>query len=407
MLSNVKIDSKSIVHLSLSVEYQSDLGRHKDIYHFEKFNVWRDADLLPSDMQQQLMGKEAGYKQSFNFKAGELTDKKLSSLLYTIKNQQFNRHPRENLKIEPEAGRYYPKGWFQGINDNYSENMFPARLVHIDDDKIEVDFNHPLADYNLVLGIEVFSVHQSFDEHGGRCSDALSVLLDGPGMQLPYKHKVTEFINNESFSRVDSNADGLFYVMPRKVNHIDSQAQQNLSNLYDDLLPREGRILDLMSSINSHLSEKFNHAQVTGLGMNQEELDLNPRLSETLIHDLNTDTQLPYDNETFDAVMCNLSVEYLTQPINVFVEVARVLKKGGVFVCSFSNRWFPTKAIAIWNNLHEFERVALVAEYFTASKCFEDMHTYSLRGQSRPDDDAHINKSFVSDPIYAVWGKKK
>lgn len=50
----------------------------------------------------------------------------------------------------------------------------------------------------------------------------------------------------------------------------------------------------------------------------------------------------------FSIRSCSSSVEYLIHPIEVFSEVARVLKPGAPFVVTFSERWFPTKAIELW-----------------------------------------------------------
>lgn len=86
-------------------------------------------------------------------------------------------------------------------------------------------------------------------------------------------------------------------------------------------------------------------------------------------------------------------------------EVARVLRPGGLFINTFSNRWFPIKAIAVWAEMHEFERIGLVTEYYLQSGRFNEIHTLSIRGLSRPQDHAHYAKTAVSDPVYAVWGR--
>jgi SAM-dependent methyltransferase len=125
-----------------------------------------------------------------------------------------------------------------------------------------------------------------------------------------------------------------------------------------------------------------------------------------VIQDLNQNTRLPFDPRSFDAVVCSVSVEYLIHPLEVFREVARVLKPGGRFIVSFSNRWFAPKTIAIWPNLHEFERMGLVSEYFLSSGRFSDIHTWSMRGLPRPKDDKYIDQTPFSDPLYAVWGTR-
>lgn len=89
-------------------------------------------------------------------------------------------------------------------------------------------------------------------------------------------------------------------------------------------------------------------SHMAGLGMNREELQKNPILTDYVVQDLNASPVLEFPDNTFDVVTNCVSVDYLTKPLEVFQEVHRVLKPGGLFVNSFSNRCFPTKAIAIW-----------------------------------------------------------
>ncbi|MGB5639589.1 MAG: methyltransferase domain-containing protein, partial [Sedimenticolaceae bacterium] len=103
-------------------------------------------------------------------------------------------------------------------------------------------------------------------------------------------------------------------------------------------------------------------------------------------------------------VICSLSVEYLIKPFEVFAEVARVLRPGGRFIVTFSNRWFPPKVINVWEAIHEFERPGLVMEYFLRDGMFENLETWSIRGLPRPADDKYADRRQDSDPVYAVWG---
>jgi SAM-dependent methyltransferase len=140
--------------------------------------------------------------------------------------------------------------------------------------------------------------------------------------------------------------------------------------------------------------------------MNQEELDANPMLTRGLIHDLNLQPRLPFGEAEFDAVVCTVSVEYLTKPFEVFAEVRRVLRPGGRFVLTFSNRWFPPKVVRVWAAAHEFERPGLVLEYFLRSGGYTGLETFSIRGLPRPDDDKYADRLAHSDPVYAVWGSR-
>ena len=86
---------------------------------------------------------------------------------------------------------------------------------------------------------------------------------------------------------------------------------------------------------------------LAGLGLNERELKKNSRLGEYVVQDLNLSPGLPFESDSFDAVVCTVSVEYLIDPLAVFEEVTRVLLDDGYFIVTFSNRWFPTKAIRI------------------------------------------------------------
>ncbi|MEJ2593493.1 MAG: methyltransferase domain-containing protein, partial [Candidatus Thiodiazotropha sp.] len=106
------------------------------------------------------------------------------------------------------------------------------------------------------------------------------------------------------------------------------------------------------------------------------------------------------------AIVCTVSVEYLIKPLEVFAEALRVLKPGGRLILTFSNRWFQPKVVKIWQDLHEFERMGLVLEYFLHSGGFRDLETWSLRGLLRPADDKYADRMAFADPVYAVWGEK-
>ena len=131
----------------------------------------------------------------------------------------------------------------------------------------------------------------------------------------------------------------------------------------------------------------------------------NRQLSDYIVHDLNQTPELPYADNSFDAIISTVSVEYLTQPLLVFAEAARVLRPQGYFIVTFSNRWFPPKVIRIWQELQDFERMGLILEYFHRTKGFTRLRTYSVRGLPRPMSDKYYPEQKISDPVYAVWGQ--
>ena len=199
----------------------------------------------------------------------------------------------------------------------------------------------------------------------------------------------------ELFDREDPTPDEQFYAEPRNVVHLDMYALQAVTDLYRELLPPGGVILDLMSAWRSHLPTEVKYKRVVGLGMNAAEMAANPDLTESLVHNLNREAQLSFANHTFDAALCCVSVQYLIHPVEVFREVARVLKPGAPFVVTCSNRCFPAKAVNLWLHTDDPSHLQIVALYFMASADFTDI-VYQDRSPGAQ-----------FDPLYAVWGRKR
>ena len=134
---------------------------------------------------------------------------------------------------------------------------------------------------------------------------------------------------DDAFVREDEEPDSRFYARPRMVSHLDTTALDTVERLVAGLVPEEDpHILDLMAAVDSHLPSRRTFHQVTGLGMNEEELQANPALTRRVVHDLNADPSLPFSDDVFDVVLNVVSVEYLVRPVEVFREVARVLAHG-------------------------------------------------------------------------------
>ena len=198
----------------------------------------------------------------------------------------------------------------------------------------------------------------------------------------------------EAFGRYDETPDEEFYLLPRFVTHIDDRAIAAVTQLYRELFPPGGKILDLMSSWISHLPPGIEYRRVVGLGMNEVELRRNERLGSYVVQNLNTNPQLPFGDAEFDGVGICVSIDYLTRPVEVLREVGRVLKVGAPLIISFSNRCFPAKAVAVWHQLDDRGRVRLVELYLQEAGNFEN-----IRGLDRSP------RRLFSDPLYAVIGE--
>ena len=200
-----------------------------------------------------------------------------------------------------------------------------------------------------------------------------------------------------SFDREDESDDSLFYLEPRLLVHIDDAAINELGKYLFDQLPEGATILDLMSSWRSHIPGNIVIGEVYGLGMNSEEMSNNPQLDHWIVKDINKDPKLPYEENLFDAVIVVVSVQYITDPIEIFKEVNRVLKRNGKFHVVYSNRMFPTKATKIWKVFDDIERASLIGSYFANSGGWSVPNAVNLSPRG------HI----TSDPLYAVSAQKE
>ena len=194
-----------------------------------------------------------------------------------------------------------------------------------------------------------------------------------------------------AFSRIDESPDPDFYGQPRFVEHIDDIAIADVERIYRERLPAGGSILDCMSSWVSHLPPDVEYERVVGLGMNEAELGRNARLAAYVVHDLNRDPHLPFDDDSFDAAMICVSIQYLTRPVDVLRDLARVVRAGNPVIVTFSNRCFPTKAVAVWRTRSDRDHLQLVASYLT------DAGWRNVEPLASPPRRA--------DPLYAVVAK--
>ena len=198
------------------------------------------------------------------------------------------------------------------------------------------------------------------------------------------------------FDRVDEGDDAVFYSAPRLVVHIDDEAIAQIGRIFEEVLPSKARILDLMSSWRSHLPGGYPKGRVVGLGMNAVEMRENPQLDDCVVHDLNEDPRLPFEDEGFDAVLLTVSAQYLIKPVEVFREVNRVLTESGPLVITFSNRMFPTKAVRAWQASNDQQRMALLKLYLQKAEGYKD-----ITAENRSPKLGHY-----TDPVYLAMGRK-
>ena len=163
----------------------------------------------------------------------------------------------------------------------------------------------------------------------------------------------------------DPSDDQLFYLIPKFVQHAGAECRESLTKYYGCVLPDDGDVLDLCSSWTSHYPKGYKAKRCAALGLNALELLANPSKTEWTVQNLNKDLTLPYEDNSFDVVTNSLSADYLTSPLEVFKEIRRVLKPGGLAAMAFTNRCFPSKVVPCWTRpFTEPSHARIIASYY-------------------------------------------
>jgi len=391
------------------LRWMSSDARHTDRCYFSAVDFGRDV--LPADLGVRLPAAGPGITLEYAGAPDELIPGASPGARIELPRDDLDRLFATRRLPGPFQGRFYPAGWLAGntaVDGISGTDMRPFRVAELNRERVLIDLNHPLAGYALTFGGNIHAFLPDGEREVGQCNDIVaSIARPGAGMQCRPAEGTVDFIHPAAFGREDTSADNAFYRAPRFVQHLDATAREIINDLYRRAIAPRARVLDLMSSWVSHLDGVEDRVTVSGLGMNAAELSENPRLSDRQVQDLNHEPRLPYADDSFDMVVCTVSVEYLVAPFDVFAEVARVLRPGGRCIVTFSDRWFPPKVIRLWSELHPFERMGLVLEYFRDSGQYVELATESWHGRPRPVDDKYYPQRRKADPVFAVSARRR
>lgn len=391
--------------MEFSLQWQSPYGRHNDRWYADKIDFWRD--FFPGSLQQNISALSPGEKYTEAFGAGILVPEYSGENVIEFPKNLFAQS-KDGTITPPELGRFYPKSYAWKALNSFPNDTTPFRLVEISDKTLVADTNHPLAKFPLEVEASIVDILKTATQRGGSCNDIAELLTkNGPGMQVPVAGLQKPPKEECPFRRSNEDDDKEFYRKARFVHHLDNTARSHVQSVYSKFLSPGMRVLDLMSSWQSHLPDNLKDCQVAGIGLNEQELKSNEQLSSYIIHDLNQNPLIPYDDQYFDAAICTVSIEYLVRPREVFEELARIIRPGGIFVVIASDRWFPGKQILPWADLHPFERQGLVLNYFLREKGFGELCTQSIRNYPRPAEDKYANEMAFSDSLFVVSGTRK
>ena len=165
------IDMDSVADIVFQLKWKSEHADHRECYAARGINLWRDW--LPDNVRASLMGKQAWEQVSVEFAPGELFGNNGGPL----------KIDRKRFSMDPQSGRFYPKGRLSGLPGVFPQNMQPFRCVGINNGHMQVDMAHPLAEYPLHLSMTAGQISDKESERGGSSIDWVGLLTEGPGMQ--------------------------------------------------------------------------------------------------------------------------------------------------------------------------------------------------------------------------------
>lgn len=344
--------------LEFTISWEKDGIQHEEWYLGRKFNPVND--IFPRGMREALEGKTEGESVTLTYEPRLCIPRHKDSL---VRHKPLDKLRKKTLKgrpIIPRIGRFYPQGHISGILDVYPDTLTPFRLVQLDGESFTADCNHPLALIPITIQATIQYIELRDTGTYGNLTHWREKTCDwGPGMQTRLKGKPTDFFRDGFFDTVEDDSGS---ITPTAV---DATALQNLERIQARHVLPDMRVLDF------------------SLGNSGPE-------------------------GIYDAAICTLSMEYMTEPIETLKRIAEHLQPGSPIVIGFTNHFDEKLAIDGWIDMHDFERMGLVLEYLRQAGLDDAAKTYSMRNDWRPKDDPlFLETRGVSDPVYVVVGHKQ
>ncbi len=392
----------------VTFQWQGPWSAHKNQYYAAKINTWRDY--FPAGIELDLNNGNVGDSFLRKYKAYRLLEKHTPSRIYKIKHKQFNRKHIPGREIEPQFGRLYPAGIMLNVYGIYPENTLPCRLIAMDDNDYTFDMNHPLCQREVFFGVEILDINlEHMEDQGGRSEDWVDFMTSkGPSMEEYWQAEdgsPVDYFSGDALQRMDERDDKRFYQDAPCIELFDSRAREEVGKILQTLIPDNANILELMAGHQNYFLPQQKIQSLSGIGISEAEMQKNPALHRTLVHDLNSETPLPVDDNSLDAIVCIAGVEYWTKPDFLFQQIYQKLKPGGRFITIFNDQFVASKVVNIWNQVHPFERMTLVLNYLKKAG-FNKLNTWTIRGIPRNPEEVVSVETLDITPLFTVWGDK-
>ncbi|CAI3956539.1 Ubiquinone/menaquinone biosynthesis C-methylase UbiE/MenG (UbiE) (PDB:4OBW) [Commensalibacter communis] len=200
-----------------------------------------------------------------------------------------------------------------------------------------------------------------------------------------------------SFDIASNESDLQYFTKHSVPPMLDQGGYKAIEALYHTLIQESDTILDLMCGSDSHMPSEVLCENLIGIDLNPQALKENSALTRKITQDINDKPELPLKDNSVDYICLCCVFEYLRHPFTTLEECLRVLKPGGRIIISFTSRFLPLRATALWQALENQDRQGLIKVLLTRAG-FTDCD----QGEVHPPEDQTVWK----DPIYSVVARK-
>eukprot|EP00640_Fibrocapsa_japonica_P000093 CAMPEP_0113938004 /NCGR_PEP_ID=MMETSP1339-20121228/4449_1 /TAXON_ID=94617 /ORGANISM="Fibrocapsa japonica" /LENGTH=546 /DNA_ID=CAMNT_0000940931 /DNA_START=71 /DNA_END=1711 /DNA_ORIENTATION=+ /assembly_acc=CAM_ASM_000762 len=212
---------------------------------------------------------------------------------------------------------------------------------------------------------------------------------------------------DEQFERLNNDADGDFYKVARMEEIFDQEAGELLVGHHARYHKDGDRVLEIGASFKSYLPTNISYASVVGLGMQMEEMNKNEMLTERVAQDLNQDVTLPFEDDSFDHIVIANTIEFMVKPKELYREMQRVLRPGGLLNVAFTHgsflKAYEPKKINLWKQMNDAQHMWILASFmkFSSARGWRNMKGYQLSAGDR----GTIGGLFSKSPCYVCQGE--
>jgi len=225
---------------------------------------------------------------------------------------------------------------------------------------------------------------------------------------------LTGEVNSTASNEIDAEALNVMkYWSEEKADvltELSEEASAQLTSHYAFYLRDGMSILELGAAEKSYLPEDLKFPRHVGVGLNKALMETNPSLTETIVTDFNdvepeigvkSPELSKLGSDVFDVILMANTVEFLTNPREVFKSAWRTLKPGGIMIVSFAERKamttkFADAQIKLWRGYNDDQHIWVTGSlfHFSAGEGWEKLKGFDISPKSakKMNDDGVLSR---------------